>query len=50
MTCPDCGTELLPMQYFWTHTHPTPVRRLVGFAMMAFGAVFILVSLLELAR
>jgi hypothetical protein len=50
VTCPDCGTPLTPGQYFWTHTHPTPVRRLVGFAMMAFGAVFILVSLLELAR
>jgi len=50
MTCPDCGIALTPSQYFWTHTHPTPTLRLLGWCIMVAGLLSVAVGALEVLR
>lgn len=44
MTCPVCHHELTLREYAWTHVHPTREGRIMGIAIMAFGALCIIMA------
>jgi len=50
MQCPQCAEELTAGQYFWTHTHPTPKLRLIGWCIMVAGLLSVAVGALEVLR